>query len=60
MYPTPLFSIQANVLPFRLGVVTGDAETDAVATDAGQTSEQSRFPGGIIGFRLSYTQMNDC
>ena len=28
--------------------------------DMGDMSEQSTFPGGIIGFRLTYTQMNDC
>merc|ERR1712038_1125980 len=43
--------------PFRIGVHFDDSEVHTAATaDMAQLGEQSRFPGGIIGFKLTYFQ----
>merc|ERR1712241_1639167 len=43
--------------PFRIGVNFDNTEVHTAATaDMAQLGEQSRFPGGIIGFKLTYFQ----
>jgi len=43
--------------PFRVGVNFDNSEVHTAATaDMAQLGEQSRFPGGIIGFKLTYFQ----
>jgi len=43
--------------PFRIGVNFDNSEVHTAATaDMAQLGEQSRFPGGIIGFKLTYFQ----
>merc|ERR1719273_2324791 len=43
--------------PFRVGVNFDNTEVHTAATaDMAQLGEQSRFPGGIIGFKLTYFQ----
>merc|ERR1712241_340767 len=51
-------TICTRTLPFRVGVNFDDSEvgTNAATAMAG-TSEQSVFPGGIIGFQLTYWQV---
>jgi len=51
-------TICTRTLPFRVGVNFNDNEVGTNAADAmAGTSEQSVFPGGIIGFQLTYWQM---
>ena len=56
-----LFFFVANVTPFRIRVVFDDTEEDmAVAGILDAANEQSVSPGGIIGFRITFMQMNEC
>merc|ERR1712038_957820 len=44
-------------LPFRVGVKFDDNEVHTAATaDTANVGEQNAFPGGIIGFKLTYFQ----
>merc|ERR1719336_758133 len=45
--------------PFRIGVNIDNTEIHTAATaDMAHLGEQSRFPGGIIGFKLTYFQVS--
>ena len=46
----------ARVLPFRIGVNFDNNEAN-VGAKAESTNELSGFPGGIIGFKLTYWQV---
>ena len=45
----------AAILPFRVQVNFDSGEEVSAMTDA-STDEMHTFPGGIVGFRLAYTQ----
>merc|ERR1711981_1429561 len=50
-------TICSRQTPFRVGVNFDNTEVHTAATaDMAQLGEQSRFPGGIIGFKLTYFQ----
>lgn len=49
-------SICSRITPFTLGVHT-DADEMTTSTDMASTNEMVSFPGGIIGFSLSYAQI---
>ena len=54
-------TVCSNVTPFRVRVVFDDSEEDTTVTATlNAANEQSVSPGGIIGFRLTFQQMNDC
>ena len=54
-------TVCSNVPPFRVRVVFDDTEEDTAVTAAlNAANEQSVSPGGIVGFRLTFQQMNDC
>ena len=51
-----LFS--ARRTPFVVGVNMDNTETTTTAgDDKGDVNEESKFPGGIIGFNLRYWQV---
>ena len=52
-YSSYLFA--AAILPFRVQVNFDSGEEVSADTDA-KTDEMNLFPGGIVGFRLAYTQ----
>ena len=54
-------TVCSNVTPFRVRVVFDDTEVDTAVTAAlNAANEQSVSPGGIVGFRLTFEQMNSC
>ena len=56
-YPEWSLFFLARQQPFRVGVNIDNTEVHTAATaDMAQLGEQSRFPGGIIGFKLTYFQ----
>jgi len=48
-------TICSSILPFRVQVNFDSGEEVSAMTDA-STDEMHTFPGGIVGFRLAYTQ----
>jgi len=52
---TASVTVCSAILPFRIQVNFDAGEVASATTDA-STDELSTFPGGIVGFRLAYTQ----
>merc|ERR1712203_656017 len=52
---TASITVCSAILPFRIQVNFDAGEEVSAMTDA-STDEMHTFPGGIVGFRLAYTQ----